>query len=158
LRDQPARTGLLAWEPAYVDLSASGDLGWTTGPWTFRPKPDAEPTAFGHYVTIWQQVRSKPWRGGLGDGISHPKPTGKPAELTFAPVVQSPRVPAREDERSRLDGSDRELGQKGDLAAYRACAVDDIRVYRDGRAPGWGVEATQFPAGARSGRPVAAFV
>jgi hypothetical protein len=33
-----ANQSLLAWSPAWADVSADGSLGYTTGSWEFRPK------------------------------------------------------------------------------------------------------------------------
>src|ERR671914_1546344 len=42
--EQPERAGLLSWEPVYADVSRAGDIGYTTGPWEFRPGgPDDKP-------------------------------------------------------------------------------------------------------------------
>lgn len=35
---QKAGRGMLSWEPAFAVISASGDLGATTGPYEFRPE------------------------------------------------------------------------------------------------------------------------
>lgn len=78
--------GILSWQPAFVQ--ASGDLGFTTGPWQFRPTSIADdPVAFGEYVSVWTwAVKSSggestpvepgagPWRLLLDMGVSHPRP------------------------------------------------------------------------------------
>src|SRR3954466_16001504 len=53
--ERERRKGLLSWEPEYADVARAGDLGWTTGPWEFRPNgPEDKPVAFGEYFTIWK--------------------------------------------------------------------------------------------------------
>src|SRR6185503_16452816 len=43
---------LLAWQPSFAGMSASGDMGFTTGPWEFKGDiKDAKPLRFGHFVT-----------------------------------------------------------------------------------------------------------
>src|SRR5256712_13649990 len=46
------RKGLLSWEPIFADVSLAGDMGYTTGPYEFRPHGAGDkPTAFGQSVT-----------------------------------------------------------------------------------------------------------
>jgi len=66
------RPGLLTWEPSFAELSASGDMGWTTGPWEFRAETMADtPLVYGHYVTIWKLQPDSVWKLILDIGISH---------------------------------------------------------------------------------------
>ncbi|MGD2152685.1 MAG: hypothetical protein PVG79_05410, partial [Gemmatimonadales bacterium] len=45
LRQAPETPGLLSWEPVVADVSAAGDLGYTTGPWEYRQDPKADAVA-----------------------------------------------------------------------------------------------------------------
>src|SRR3712207_8977944 len=59
-RSRGAVPGLLTWQPAYADMSRAGDLGYTFGPWEFRPKSlEEKPTGHGHFVTVWRRQRSE---------------------------------------------------------------------------------------------------
>lgn len=62
----------LTWEPARADIAASGDLGWTTGTWEYRPSPDAEPASRGRYVSIWRKQEDGRWKVvmDLGSAVS----------------------------------------------------------------------------------------
>src|SRR5437660_12096918 len=65
------RKGLLSWEPAFADVARAGDLGYTTGPWEFRPNgPDDKPVAFGQYFTIWKKQRDGSWKAVLDRGVT----------------------------------------------------------------------------------------
>ena len=58
-RARPSDRGpLLAWEPSYVELSASGELGWDTGPWSFKPDRAKDAVAWGHFATVWRRDES----------------------------------------------------------------------------------------------------
>src|ERR1051326_8943026 len=72
--ERERRKGLLSWEPEYADVSRAGDLGWTTGPWEFRPNgPDEKPAAFGEYFTIWKKQSDGSWKAVLDRGVSTDK-------------------------------------------------------------------------------------
>src|SRR5256714_4290459 len=69
--ERPSRKGLLSWEPIFADVSRAGDLGYTTGPWEFRPDgPDDKPVAFGQYFTIWKKQRDGLWKAVLDRGVT----------------------------------------------------------------------------------------
>jgi ketosteroid isomerase-like protein len=56
-------TGVLNWHPVYGGIAASGDLGFTTGPWTFQPKTVADSVvARGQYSTIWKKDKAGEWK------------------------------------------------------------------------------------------------
>lgn len=65
---------VLEWAPSYAEVSGDGDLGFSTGPWSLRPKAGEAAVAFGHFVSVWRRERGGPWRVALDIGISHPDP------------------------------------------------------------------------------------
>src|SRR5436853_2293562 len=72
--ERQPRKGLLSWEPIFADVSRAGDLGYTTGPWEFRPNgPDDQPVAFGQYFTIWKKQCDGSWKAVLDRGVSSEK-------------------------------------------------------------------------------------
>jgi len=82
---RPPSVGLLSWEPVWADISSDGTIGYTTGPWEFRPKGKyGDPVAFGEYVTIWKKQKDGNFKAILDIGISHGKPEGDKPELGFA--------------------------------------------------------------------------
>jgi ketosteroid isomerase-like protein len=75
---QPDSPALLAWSPAWADVSSDGNLGYTTGAWELRPKGKTDaPNAFGQYVTIWLKQADGNFKAVLDIGISHEKPASK---------------------------------------------------------------------------------
>jgi ketosteroid isomerase-like protein len=67
-------TARLTWEPSFVDVSASGDLGYTWGRYTLNvpmTKAGAAPLIrMGTYVSIWKRQPNGAWKVVL-DGGSH---------------------------------------------------------------------------------------
>src|SRR5580765_7016673 len=73
--ERQPRKGLLSWEPIFADVSRAGDLGYTTGPWEFRPNgADDQPVAFGQYFTIWKKQSDGSWKFVLDRGVGSEKP------------------------------------------------------------------------------------
>jgi len=65
-----ARPGVLNWYPIYGWMAASGDLGFTTGPWTFQPKANSDSiVARGQFNTVWHKTATGEWKFLLDMGI-----------------------------------------------------------------------------------------
>lgn len=57
------RPGVLNWYPQYAEVAASGDLGYTTGPWTFQPRTINDSIiARGQYTTVWHKNKKEEWK------------------------------------------------------------------------------------------------
>jgi ketosteroid isomerase-like protein len=72
--------GKLEWAPELAEISASGDLGYTSGPWRFTPAGADKPAAFGHYLSVWRKGADGHWALLVDHGIGH-------AEAVFPDAV-----------------------------------------------------------------------
>ena len=71
----------LEWTPELAEISASGDLGYTSGPWRFTADGAEKPAGFGHFFTIWRKGADGKWKVLVDHGISH-------KEVAFPEKVQ----------------------------------------------------------------------
>jgi ketosteroid isomerase-like protein len=144
---RPKTESKLAWDPVYAEISAGGDLGWTTGPWTFRPGEGEPVAAAGHYVSLWRMGEDGVRRVELDVGIVHdpvPKPTADPDARLLTEGVNPTGDPVAD-----LEEADRELSAdavEDVAAAYAAHATPDLRVYRMGSLPAIGQSALDLAA------------
>jgi ketosteroid isomerase-like protein len=148
--DMPSSSAvILAWSPEYAEVSAWGDIGYTTGPYVFRnsAKP-GQPAAYGHYVSVWERQSNREWKVSLDAGIRHPQSGPAPETVATLPAGykrwRGPRVD-RDSERTMLLKEESLFAQKaraeGLAEAYSIYAAEDIRLYRDGGLPMTGKEA-----------------
>ncbi|HEY8560081.1 MAG TPA: hypothetical protein VIL74_06870 [Pyrinomonadaceae bacterium] len=131
---RPESPALLAWNPAWADISSDGKLGYTTGGWEFRPNGKTDqPNGFGEYVTLWQKQSNGKYRAVLDIGISHPAST-----LSTAPW----QSPADAETGARDLKSGVNLSTLTDIFSNKSVAngyfnylAEDCIVLRDGHAP-----------------------
>jgi ketosteroid isomerase-like protein len=134
--ERPASSGKLAWEPDFAAVSSSGDLGYTSGPWTYT-EGDAEPV-HGHFVTVWRLDAKGAWKVAIDGGVRHAETPPGWKLVVGADLTRPSEAPSRHalDE---LQRADRELAhsgsQEGKSAAILARAADGLRVYRVGHLP-----------------------
>lgn len=135
----PDKKPLLAWQPSFAGMSASGDMGFTTGPWEFKGDvKDEKPAGYGHFVTVWKKQSDGTWKFVVDLGISHPQSGGpqtlwQPAEskqISFKPVDEA-------KERQALLDRDRKYST--DRFPFYASA--EVRLYRPGNLPYIGFQA-----------------
>jgi ketosteroid isomerase-like protein len=149
MEERPARKGLLTWRPAFADVALADDMGYTTGPWEFRPeKMEDKPVAYGHFVTVWKRQADGKWKVALDLGIGHPEP---PAAMSnpevISPANKNLKPKDAEAERAALlklesDISKSAAAQKVTDAVLSYLA-DEGRVYRDDAFPAVGREAAR---------------
>jgi ketosteroid isomerase-like protein len=66
--------GTLDWLPDRAQVAADGELGFSTGPWSFTPNDPKRGASEGRYVTVWRRTDNG-WRV-LFDGGFGRKPAG----------------------------------------------------------------------------------
>ena len=141
----------LEWAPELAEISASGDLGYTSGPWRFTPAGAEKPAAFGHFFTIWRKGGDGKWkvlidhrighadvalpdkvqrRGGLGLGPPPTWPVGV-AELRSADLAPAGALTTRMVSADFLrlrDGALPDSRAEGDALPSKAQRVDTGQV------------------------------
>ena len=136
----------LAWEPVYAEVSAAGDLGYTTGPWELRPNDAQHPTGYGHFVSVWQKQADGAWRVAVDIGITHAQPMRGLGNVDFVPGpahVASKR-PTDLPDLAALDLAwAQDARAKGSAAAFAHWAAPDVRFYRDHVAPVLGLRGAR---------------
>ncbi|HEX5128538.1 MAG TPA: hypothetical protein VFV90_02270, partial [Usitatibacter sp.] len=136
LRDRPAPPVLLDWRPQYVEASASGDLGLSTGPSKISSKADPSiPPTYGQFVSVWRRAPGGPWKVAVDLGISHPGDA-----LWSAPLeTRQLSVPAGAASDGGIAEAEARFGEavrRGGLrAAYALLGADNLRFYRPGNMP-----------------------
>ncbi|MEW6366075.1 MAG: DUF4440 domain-containing protein [Acidobacteriota bacterium] len=158
---QPSE-GLLAWYPSVAEVASSADLGYTTGPWEFRPdatKPD--PLATGIYFTVWKRQPEGGWKAVIDIGVRTEGAQKLPAFDSAASSVDADSASANSLGASEnLFAADREFfahaSSTGAAQAYAEYAAPDLMLIREpagllqGRAA---VEASKQPF-SMSGEPM----
>src|SRR3990167_2250343 len=73
----------LAWWPLWAGIAVSGDLGFTSGPYTVGGKPG------GYYFTVWRKQSDGSWKwiydGGPGSDPAGAAPAGSP--VAYLPLA-----------------------------------------------------------------------
>ncbi len=136
----------LTWEPVFAEVSAAGDLGYTTGPWELRPNDSQRPTGYGHYVSVWQKQADGAWRVAVDIGITHAQPMRGLGNVDFTPgpLHVAPRRRAGPIDLAALDLAwTRDARAKGSAAAFARRAAPDVRFCRDLVAPVLGLRGAR---------------
>jgi len=131
---------LLTWEPVFADVSAGGDLGYTTGPFEYKTDRKDEKTAgTGHFVSIWEKQPNGEWKVALDIGIGHP-PVEKAAFATSSIAARSGAstnsiAPSEEVSLMSVEMDFAERQNSKGLGAYREWLSSEARMYRPGVVP-----------------------
>ncbi|MDX5438322.1 MAG: DUF4440 domain-containing protein, partial [Pontibacter sp.] len=87
----------LFWYPAYADISASKDWGYTTGPYELRTDSAAEkPVSAGFYLSVWKKQPDGQWKVAIDMGNSFSPALLKQEVYQPVPTVASKTGAAKE--------------------------------------------------------------
>ncbi len=133
----------LHWEPTFAFMSWAADMGYTYGPWEYRRDiKDAEPVAFGHFLTVWKKQQDKPWKFAVDLGISHPRITtpSPPLRSSYNPTFKqsAKRVDVTAVSKSLLlkdQAVSAQSSQIGARQAFENNAMVDVIIFREGKVP-----------------------
>lgn len=135
---KPDSEGVLQWQPILAFAATGGDLGYTTGPWTFKKKAtDEKPIAFGQFVSVWRWEAGK-WKVLFDLGSDNPPPTEPAPEMQLI----DNHAPNDSTADAQLVLLARDRSYAADRAKnFAAAASDHVRLYLPGKAPVVGKEA-----------------
>lgn len=141
---QPESEAVLSWGPEIADVSAAGDMGYTSGPWILRQTAESPPSAWGHFVTVWKKTSGGSWKLAADGGITH-----EAVELPGDDPVVRPSESFLSADRPKtgdaLERVDREYSvsvqERGFLASLDSFVAPYGRFYRDGALPIVGIES-----------------
>jgi ketosteroid isomerase-like protein len=132
----------LEWYPTHAQTAGSGDLGYTTGPWTYRTA-DGKTEAHGTFLSVWRKQPSATWRVVLDCGVSHPKPQTEPAGLKPSSENSRPSNsrgdPNWRDPVAAADARFTTAVAREGSNALSAFASPDVRVMANGVATAVGI-------------------
>ena len=134
---------LLAWQPIFAFVSSAGDLGYTTGPWQYkRDIKDAQPTAFGNFMTVWKKQADGSWKFALDLGVSNPEPKDPVTIWQPGQGQMDQEISAKVDQqlaRSGLLDAERKFSQVsaelGARESFLLYAAKDVRLFRNDHFP-----------------------
>lgn len=69
-QQRKADSSELRWYPEFAEISASGDFGYTSGPWEYRVKKGSEKADFrGYFNSIWKKNDVDEWKVMIDLGV-----------------------------------------------------------------------------------------
>jgi len=87
------RPGILNWRPQFAEISASGDFGYTTGPWTFQATANDTIVGRGQYSTVWHVDKNGDWKFLVDFGINNTQVNNKELRIINAPKeIQNDKI------------------------------------------------------------------
>ena len=138
----------LWWQPVFADMAASGDFGYTTGPWEWKKlKTDNAPAAYGYYNSIWKKGKDGIWQVVIDIGIPNPVASLEKNKPTGFSRIQAKAV-GKDYELSKRELFDVEKKfldeyQKNSQETYNRFISTEVRIYRPNELPSTSPEAVK---------------
>lgn len=141
---KPQDGSQLLWGPAAAWASRGGDLGFTTGPWTWHPGAGEPAQAQGWFVSVWVREGEGPWKLLWDLGTPNPPEPRAPALLPDSGKAPAGRAPGPGTPEALLD-VDRAFAREAADSPKRAYAKygsRELRLHRKGVFPAVGLQAS----------------
>jgi len=131
---QPRPKGApLVWWPLWAGISCSGDLGFTTGPYTVDGKPG------GYYFTVWARQPDGSWKwlfdGGPPSDQTNAAPQGSEVAYARLAARQAGSPSKAMEEVTRAEIALHAAARTDAKAAFLAAVADDGRIVGSKAAP-----------------------
>jgi len=143
----PDIPGMLIWQPEFADISAAGDLGYTSGPYEFRREGSGHPAdGYGHYVSLWKMQLDRSWKVLIDVGISHPAFDFDLQDAILEVSNPKPKsIIGASPYTFSLAQLDVKFSNTAGVAGYHQAlknySISDVRIYREGKLPFLGIDA-----------------
>jgi ketosteroid isomerase-like protein len=153
VKDRPAPPNPLAyalvWEPIFGEVSASGDMGYDTGPSVFTDKTAEQPAPnYGFFFSVWKKQADGNWKVALDMGTDTKAPYAGSRELKTARATPKKAASAKvnaETARANLLNVERDFLKsaqaEGMVKAFAKHLNPEARLHRHGVQPILGQEA-----------------
>ncbi len=123
----------LSWRSQRVAVSASGELGYSSGPYRLVVDGAPDRPSYGQFLTVWRRTGDGRWQVLVDQGIGHPGPDGWSSTLD---VVEHDAATAPVDTIAESEAAFAAASAAGAVdRAYEAFASTRVRFLRDGLAP-----------------------
>jgi len=143
-KDHGGAQGTLDWAPDLAAVANTGDLGYTSGPWSYTEEGKS---IYGHFATVWRRDDDGAWKVVADNGARHEE-----VKLALSVVVPDWATQASDTDvrvasqkalsigsEADLLATDRAFGarvaKEGWAAALASCVASDIRWCRPGALP-----------------------
>lgn len=128
------KPGILNWRPQYAEISASGDFGYTTGPWTFQNSVTDTVIARGQYSTVWALNKKGEWKFLADLGIDNNEANdGK--EQIIATSKQKELYAGNQHTLANADSDFNSLFLNNKSKAYKEWLSNESILARNGHLP-----------------------
>ena len=143
LKSPPAtgpRKVIFNWAPMFGDISAAGDLGYTTGPVLFTDVTEnPKPSRHGMYFSVWQKQADGSWKVAIDMGVDTPS-AAAPIDTKFVAANKFSSTAAS----GKSDPADYKLldqkfwssiARTSPIKAYNSRLDKEFRIHRAGVMP-----------------------
>jgi ketosteroid isomerase-like protein len=140
----PPKDLQLIWEPRYGDVSASGEIGYLTGPVrNIRASRDGGKPRHSNYTSVWKRQRDGSFKVVMDVGIN--TPSAVPFAAGFVRAPHKNRFTGDYDDSTPpLGTADEVLNsalKTNALRAYRSQLAEGVRFHRQNQLPIVGIQA-----------------